>query len=64
MGFQSNKSDLTATIKTTIVGRAIHTQHTRQPIQPVIGTGYGAGYQPKVDAPAKVNPLQRMPPNY
>jgi len=63
MGFLSS-NNLSAVIKKTIVGRAVHTEHTRQPLIPVIGTGYGAGYQPKVAAPAIKNPLQRLPPDY
>jgi len=55
---------LPAVIKKTVVGRAIHTQHTRQPIIPQQGTGYGSNYQPTVPANTKVNLLQRMPPNY
>lgn len=62
MGFLANQTP--AAIKRTLVGRAIHTEHTRQPIVPVQGTGYGAGYQPKVPAPAVRNPLQRLPANY
>lgn len=51
------------TIQKTIVGRAILTPHTRQPIVPVIGTGYGSSYQPRVAATTRVNPLARMPHN-
>jgi hypothetical protein len=50
------------TIQKTVVGRAILTPHTRQPIVPTVGTGYGANFQPQVVANTKINPLQRMPP--
>ena len=55
---------LVSRIVKTVVGRAIHSPHSRQPIVPVQGTGYGAANQPKVPASTVVNPLQRLPQNY
>ncbi len=53
-----------AQIKKTVVGRAVHAPHGRQPIVPQQGTGYGSANQPIVPADTKVNLLSRMPPNY
>lgn len=53
-----------ASIKKTVVGRAIHAPHSRQPIIPQQGTGYGANFTAKVPATKVINPFSRLPQGY